>query len=164
MAWTAQIYFVSNGFKEMTITPLWVLLNLTVAFFSGFAVKTQQLFGQKPLFFCIIFYIPATYILLGIFPIAAALVCLWLFFAIRGYATPVLKDLINQNCDAATRATVLSIRSLIYRVGFATLGPLIGLIASKFSLSAALVTAGTLLLILSCITGFTLYRQAPEYF
>ncbi|TKB10613.1 MFS transporter [Desulforhopalus sp. IMCC35007] len=164
MAWTAQIYFVSHGFKEMTITPLWVLLNLTVAFFSGFAVTTQQLFGPKPLFFCIMIYIPATYILLGIFPIAAALVCLWLFFAIRGYATPVLKDLINQNCDAATRATVLSIRSLIYRVGFATLGPLIGLIAGKFSLAAALVTTGTLLLILSCVTGFYLYRQAPEYF
>ena len=101
---------------------------------------------------------------MGILPVIPAIICLWVFFAIRGYATPVLKDLINQNCDSANRATILSIRSLIYRVGFATLGPLIGWIAGKSSLSTALMTAGSLLLILSCITGYNLYRQSPENF
>lgn len=164
MAWTAQVYFVEKGFKELTITPLWVLLNLTVAFFSAFAAKTQNLFGKKGTLIAIIVYIPSAYILLGILPVFPALFSLWLFFAIRGYATPVLKDLINQNCDSATRATVLSIRSLIYRVGFATLGPFIGWTAGASSLSTALILAGSLLLILSCITGYNLYRQAPDNF
>ena len=164
MAWTAQVFFVYKGFDEVTITPLWVILNLTVAFFAGFASKTQKFFGKKTLLVVIIFYIPTTYILLGALPTAPAILCLWLFFAIRGYATPVLKDLINQNCDSATRATVLSIRSLIYRVGFAILGPLIGWIASKYTLSTALIIAGALLLTLSCLTGYNLYRQAPENF
>ncbi|MFT5698322.1 MAG: MFS family permease [Desulforhopalus sp.] len=164
MAWTAQVYFVSSGFDELTITPLWVVLNLTVAFFAAFAVKTQLICGSRPLLLAIIFYIPATYILLGALPVAPAVCFLWLFFALRGYATPVLKDLINQNCDAATRATVLSIRSLIYRIGFATLGPLIGWIAGRSSLSTALIVAGSILLILSCITGYNLYRQSPEHF
>jgi MFS family permease len=164
MAWTAQVYFVAEGFKEITITPLWVVLNLTVAFFSAFAAKTQNVFGKRLALITIIVYIPSTYILLGVLPVLPALVFLWGFFAIRGYATPVLKDLINQNCDSATRATVLSIRSLIYRVGFATIGPLIGWIAGKSSLSNALITAGSLLLILSCITGYNLYRHSPENF
>lgn len=164
MAWTAQVYFVSNGFEELTITPLWVVLNLTVAFFSGFAAKTQKIFGKRLSLLIIIFYIPFTYILLGILPVIPAIFFLWIFFAARGYATPVLKDMINQNCDSATRATVLSIRSLIYRVGFAILGPLIGWIAANSSLSNALVIAGSLLLILSCITGYNLYRLAPENF
>ena len=164
MAWTAQVYFVEEGFKEFTITPLWVLLNLTVAFFSAFAAKTQNVFGKRRTLIAIVVYIPAAYIFLGILPVFPALFCLWLFFAIRGYATPVLKDIINQNCDSTTRATVLSIRSLIYRVGFATLGPFIGWTAGKSSLSTALISAGSLLLILSCITGYYLYRQSPEYF
>lgn len=164
MAWTAQVYFVEEGFKELTITPLWVLLNLTVAFFSAFASKTQSIFGKRCTLITIIIYIPTTYILMGTLPVIPAIICLWGFFAIRGYATPVLKDLINQNCDSANRATVLSIRSLIYRVGFATLGPLIGWIAGKSSLSTALITAGSILLILSCITGYNLYRQSPENF
>lgn len=101
---------------------------------------------------------------MGSLPVIPAIISLWGFFAIRGYATPVLKDLINQNCDSANRATVLSIRSLIYRVGFATLGPFIGWTAGKSSLSTALISAGSLLLILSCITGYNLYRQSPENF
>lgn len=164
MAWTAQVYFVSKGFEEQTITPLWVVLNLTVAFFSGFAAKTQNVFGKKLTLYSIIFYIPIAYILLGLLPTVPAILSLWMFFAIRGYATPVLKDLINENCDSATRATVLSIRSLIYRVGFATLGPLIGWVTAHSSLSTALIVAGSLLLILSCATGYNLYRQSPENF
>jgi len=164
MAWTAQVYFVSQGFQELTITPLWVVLNLTVAFFSGFAASTQNFLGKRATFLIITLYIPTTYILLGAIPVVPAIICLWLFFAVRGFATPILKDLINQNCESATRATVLSIRSLIYRVGFASLGPLIGWIAGKSSLDAALIVAGLILLILSIITGYNLYRHAPENF
>ncbi|BHH82657.1 MFS transporter [Desulforhopalus sp. 52FAK] len=164
MAWTAQVYFVSVGFEELTITPLWVVLNLTVAFFSGFAATTQKLLGEKATLLIITLYIPITYILLGAIPVVPAIICLWAFFAVRGFATPILKDLINQNCDSATRATVLSIRSLIYRVGFATLGPLIGWIAGESSLDMALIVAGIILLNLSIITGYNLYRHAPEYF
>lgn len=164
MAWTAQVYFVENKLTEVSITPIWVVLNLTVALFAAYALKTQEVLGRRFLLFAITTYIPATYMLLGVLPLFPAIICLWLFYALRGYATPALKDLINQNCDSETRATVLSIRSLIYRLGFAGLGPLIGWIAGISNLSTALLTAGLLLLILSCITGYNLFRQAPEIF
>ena len=164
MAWTAQVYFVAKGFNEATITPLWVILNLTVALFSGFAAQAMRYLGRGATLISIVLYIPATYILLGTLPVTPAILCLWIFFGVRGYATPVLKDLINQSCDSATRATVLSIRSLIYRLGFATLGPLIGWTAGVSTLDTALVVAGCLLLIFSCITGFNLYRQDPQQF
>lgn len=162
MAWTSQIYFVANNFTEVSITPLWVSLNLTVALIGAFTTITLKILGKKVSFLLIVCYLPAGYIFLGWLPLIPALISLYLFYAIRGYATPVVKDLINQNCESATRATVLSIRSLIIRLGFALLGPSIGLVSQHSSLDFALVMAGSLLLILSIVSGVRLLRYIPE--
>lgn len=164
MAWSAQIYFVKNGLTEVTITPLWITLNLTVAMVAAVAAKTRQILGNRVSLLLIIIYIPSAYIFLGILPLFPALISLYLFYGVRGYATPVLKDLINQNCKSATRATVLSIRSLIIRLGFALLGPAIGVVSGTYSLSLAFILAGTLLLIFAIIAGCRLYFHLPESF
>ncbi|GAB6192328.1 MFS transporter [Desulfocastanea catecholica] len=164
MAWTSQIYFVANGFTEVTITPLWITLNLTVAIVAAFAATAMKTLGKKFSLFLIIIYLPSTYIFLGVLPLLPALLSLYLFYAVRGYATPVLKDLINQNCSSSTRATVLSIRSLIIRLGFALLGPAIGLVSDGLTLSVALVFAGILLLILAVVTGCRLIFSMPEIY
>jgi len=164
MAWSSQIYFVANGFTEVIITPLWVTLNLTVAMVAAFASETKKILGNRVSLLLIVFYIPTTYILLGLLGIIPALISLFLFYAVRGYATPVLKDLINMNCDSATRATVLSIRNMIIRFGFALLGPSIGIFSDVFTLSFAFILAGSFLLILSILTGIRLHRYLPESF
>ncbi len=164
MAWTAQIYFVANGFTEVTITPLWVTLNLTVAIVAASASGAMKILGKRISLLLIILYIPSGYIFLGCLPLIPAIISLFLFYAVRGYATPVLKDLINQNCDSSTRATVLSIRSLIIRLGFALLGPSIGLLSDRFALSSALIFAGTLLLIMAILAGSRLIFCMPEIF
>lgn len=46
MAWTSQIYFVANGFTEVTITPLWITLNLTVAIVAAFAATAMKTLGK----------------------------------------------------------------------------------------------------------------------
>lgn len=164
MAWCSQIYFVANGFTEVSITPLWVSLNLTVAIVAAFASSAIKILGKKVSLLLIIFYLPATYIFLGWLPLIPALACLFLFYAVRGYATPVVKDLINQNCSSSTRATVLSIRSLVIRLGFALLGPSIGLVSDASTLSLALILSGILLLILSMIAGSRLIFCMPDVY
>ncbi len=164
MAWSSQIYFVANGFTEVTITPLWITLNLTVAIVAAFASTAMKTLGKKFSLLLIIIYLPLTDIFLGVLPLLPALISLYLFYAVRGYATPVLKDLINQNCSSSTRATVLSIRSLIIRLGFALLGPAIGLVSNDLNLSIAFVFAGILLLILAVVTGCRLIFSMPEIY
>ena len=150
--------------SEVTITPLWVTLNLMVAVVAAFAPLAMKILGKKISLLLIILYLPTAYILLGWLPVIPALISLYLFYAVRGYATPVLKDFINQNCDSTTRATVLSIRSLIIRLGFALLGPSIGLVSDALTLSFALISAGTLLLILAILAGSRLIFCMPEIF
>ena len=147
MAWTCQIYFVNVGFSEIQITPLWVVLNLTVAFISASAVNIVNTLGNKRALMLIMIVLPLSYILLGVLPLVPALVALYLFYIIRGYTTPMLRDLTNQNCSSNIRATVLSIRSLLVRLSFAIAGPVIGYYSTQTSFNSALVVFG---LILSC--------------
>lgn len=162
MAWTSQVYFVSNGLDEVAITPIWVVLNLTVALVAAFAHKTRKYLGYRNSLIFMIIYVPLGYVLLGLLPLYLALLALILFYAVRGYATPVLKDLTNHYCSSEIRATVLSIRSLIIRTSFAVLGPAIGLVSRNYSLSTALILTGVLLLGLSVAAGFFLATHAPE--
>ncbi len=162
MAWTAQIYFVAQGFNEQQITPLWVALNLVVAITSAYATVIDKKLRQLTSLALITFFIPLGYIALGLLPTSYALGSLFCFYILRGYATPVLKNLTNQFCDSAIRATVFSIRSLIIRVGFALLGPAIGSLTSRTSLGFALITAGLSLLFLSLIAGFFLQNQLNQ--
>ncbi|WP_457576853.1 MFS transporter [Desulfomarina sp.] len=156
MAWTAQIYFVAAELTAYEITPLWIVLNLTVAVAAAFAAEIVTLLGERKSLLIILFFIPLGYIFLGTLPLQAAVVSLFLFYAVRGYATPVLKDLINNNCSSATRATVLSIRSMIIRFGFAVIGPLTGFFSEQFSLTTALILTGSILMISSVTSGYML--------
>lgn len=153
MAWTAQVYFVSAGFDESQITPLWVLLNLTVAVISAYAAVIISRLRLRRAMLIIIFCLPLGYILLGALPVIPALCVLFVFYMIRGYATPMLRDMINQNCRSSVRATVLSIRSLLVRIGFAAAGPFIGWVTQRSSLSAALVVFGLILGVASLAAG-----------
>ncbi|MEN8140672.1 MAG: MFS transporter [Thermodesulfobacteriota bacterium] len=153
MAWTSQVYFVHNGLTEEAITPLWVLLNLTVAVVAAFAAKVVSRIGRLAAILVIIVVIPGAYILLGLLPLLPALLTLFIFYAVRGFATPLLKDLVNGYCVSETRATVLSIRSLLIRVSFAVLGPFIGSLSAGYNLSFALKLSGVTLLGLSLLVA-----------
>lgn len=162
MAWTAQIYFVDQGFTEKEITPLWVLLNLTVALVSVSAAGVVARIGLRRAIL-ISSLLPLGFILLGVLPLIPAVLCLFVFYLVRGYTTPMLRDLINRNCDASVRATVLSIRSLVIRLSFAIGGPSIGFIAGRATLSISLIIFGALLSSLSFIATAYLFRHHARH-
>lgn len=164
MAWTCQVYFVHRGLDETAITPIWVLLNLTVALVSAYSHAFISLIGNRLAIALMVLLIPAGYILLGATSLVPGLLTLFVFYFVRGYATPLLKDLTNLYCDSTIRATVLSIRSLLIRTGFAALGPLIGIGSRHASLSLALICTGCVLLVLTLVAALFLRHQAPEIF
>jgi len=161
MAWTTQIYFVENGLNEKQITPLWIGLNLLVAISAFWVEKLIKKMGFKNALVSILILIPLGYLSLSTLPFAWATGSLFLFYAVRGYATPVLKDLINNNCSSEIRATVLSIRSLIIRISFAVLGPFIGSFAAKSSLNQGLFIA-SVLIGASCLIIGIIYMRAKH--
>jgi len=61
---------------------------------------------------------------------------------VRGINGPVLNDYINSCVSSDIRATVLSVKSLVGRLMFVLLGPLVGWVNDSYSLSVAFVVCG----------------------
>lgn len=158
MAWVAQTYFVHHQFSAFTVTVLWVGLNFTVATSSLFPQNVSDRWGTKRLLLVIICGIPLGYLAMALLPPVAALSCLFFFYMVRGFATPVLKNYVNMHCLAQYRATVLSVRSLVIRLGFAAFGPMIGYVSDGYSLSAALACGFAVLSVLVLSSAVWFFR------
>ena len=87
---------------------------------------------------------------------------LYLFYLVRGYATPVLKDYINRITASHIRATVLSVRNFIIRLLFAITGPLLGWVKDIYSLPQDLTLAGIIYLTISILTAILFISTGKE--
>lgn len=146
MAWFVQPYFVFLSLPLAFYGVVIPLLNLTTGVVSIQAYRVEKWLGREATILLIALGIAAGYFFLGIFQSMGALGFMFFFYLIRGLATPILKNQINEITPSDIRATVLSIRSLIIRLSFAMLGPLLGWQADRAGLSGALVAGGFLFL------------------
>jgi len=82
---------------------------------------------------------------------------LFIFYANRGYATPLLRNYINHHTESNVRATVMSIRSFIIRTCFAIIAPFIGWIADQYGLNSAFLIMALIVSILGvyCLIWFS---------
>lgn len=153
MAWFAQPFFEYSKIDIVWFGVLWTSLNLTVAVTSYSAHYFERILGRSRSILLIAIMIPAGYLALGRFHEPTGLIILYLFYLVRGFATPVLKDYINRLTSSHIRATVLSVRNFIIRLFFAITGPLFGWIKDLYSLPEALTLAGFVFLVLSIIAA-----------
>jgi MFS family permease len=141
-AWFVQPYFEKAGVPVSVFGILWTLLNLTTGVFSMYSYKIERQLGRKGTLLLIVVCISMGYILTSINASIAGISILFGFYMVRGIATPVLKDRINQHTDSKVRATILSIRNFEIRIIFAAVGPVLGYLTDTFSLQTALLVAG----------------------
>ncbi|MEF8809879.1 MAG: MFS transporter [Bacteroidales bacterium] len=156
MAWFVQPYFKHVELELSLFGLLWTLLNLSVAITSYIAYKVEHRLGKVKMIMIITLFLPLFYLLLSQIHVIWGISVLFLFYLMRGLATPVLKDYINRLAESNTRATVLSVRNFMIRLLFAGIGPFLGWYTDHYSLSSALV--------LSAVTFFTLAGIAGVFF
>lgn len=152
MAYFAQAYCIEAEIKVSNFGYIWAVLNVSVAISALYAYKLDKKLGQIKLSFFIITGISLGYAVTSQFISIWGLGMIFIFYLIRGIATPVLKDYINRLCESNVRATVLSIRNFVIRIIFAVISPLLGYLNDKINLSTALLSAGITFFVLSLIT------------
>jgi MFS family permease len=135
---------------------IWPVLNITVGFVALYAYKIESKLKKTNSLILISIIIPLGFIALSQIIGYWGLLVLLIFYVFRGFATPILKDYINQLCDSEVRATVLSIRNFVIRIFFAIIGPFIGWQTDNVSLQSAILLTGIIFLVLA---GFTLVMQ-----
>ena len=143
MAWFVQKIFLENKItNEFILGILWTALNVSVGIFTLFAFKVDKKLGQINTMILIAVLIGLCYVFLKSATGYIAMMVIFIFYFARGIATPVLKDYINRITVSEVRATVLSLRSFIIRIIFATTSPLMGWITDCFNIGTALCYAG----------------------
>ncbi len=142
MAWFVQPYFVYLALPLALFGILIPVLNLFTGFVSMYAWKVEQILGRKKTMIFIAAGIGCGYLLMGLTGSITGLFFLFMFYGVRGVATPVLRNQINEITPSDIRATVLSVRNLMIRMAFALLGPLLGWQADWAGVPFALAFAG----------------------
>ena len=141
-AWFVQPYFKEAGVPVSVFGILWTMLNLSTGVFSIFAYRIERRLGRRNTLLLIVILLSAGFILTSIEISLAGIAILFGFYMVRGLATPVLKDYINQYTDSKVRATILSVRNFEIRIIFAVVGPILGYLTDTSSLQTALLVAG----------------------
>ena len=125
---------------------IWTVLNLTVGIAALYSDRVEQALGMRRSNGLILVVIVGGYAALALLPLTyACLAILFLFYIVRGFATPILKGYINQMTFSEMRATVLSIRNFIIRLLFAAIAPFIGWLNDYYSLQVALLISALII-------------------
>jgi len=156
MAWFIQPYFQWLHIDIVYFGILGAALNLIVALFSFYLNRIYRLFSERFWLLSIFFGIPLLYLILSLSAKKFMLIFVALFYALRGIATPFLRNQINRHTSSDIRTTVMSIRSLMIRVFFAVFAPFLGYITDKYSLAVTLQLSGVTLLIMLISGSYSL--------
>lgn len=152
MAWFAQPLFEKMLLPLALFGVVWTGLNLITGGSSVLAHRIEQKLGELRTLKLIAVSIPLLMVFSGIVPPFAIIPVLVVFYFLRGIATPVLKDYINQRTGTEVRATVMSLRDLTIRVFFSLFAPMAGWLTDHYSLGTGLTVMGALLMIFSLLT------------
>lgn len=146
MAWFAQPYFKSLNIEVVYFGLIGAGLNLAVAIPSFYAHEIERRIKTKTLLTLLLVLIATCYFTVAYISNLWGILILLVFYITRGVATPVLRDYMNRNIPSNMRATVMSIRSFIIRVLFASTSPIFGYMADLYSLQYALYLSGAVFL------------------
>jgi MFS family permease len=158
-AWFVQPYFQKAGVPVSVFGILWTLLNLSAGIFSMFSYRIERLLGKKNSILFIVILLSLGFILTSMEISLLGIGILFGFYMVRGIATPVLKDYINQYTDSKVRATILSVRNFEIRIIFAAIGPLLGYLTDTFSLNVALLVTGLIYFVAAILGALPILRK-----
>ena len=159
IVWLSQGYFQQIDLPIAAMGWTWAIFHLLMSLASINARKIESLLGIKKALLILILLLGTAYICLGSITNIQGIIFIALIYIVRGVRSPLTLNLINQQVPSAIRATVLSLSSFTFHLGFAIFAPAIGAISSAYSLSWALFVAGWFFLLSGCFCWWQYYRH-----
>ncbi len=160
--WYFQPFFKEVGLDLVYFGVVWGFYNLVVGVTSKFSHQIEELIGDKRLLqllpcICLLGFVLLGGIEAGIWGLGFAI----LIQFTRGMNQPITAYYINMLVPSDRRATIISIKSLLVRLFFAILAPLLGYLVSWYSLRFALVFCGVFFGIVSFVS-YIFYERASR--
>ena len=124
--WLIQPYMRDCGVPLAYFGPVWAGANLIVALFALFSHRLRGITGDRGMIIAVVLLIWGGYLGLGLFAGVWGFLFYYLLTAMRGMRGPFFLHVTQAEIPSATRAGMLSLQSLSFRLIFAVTGPLIG--------------------------------------
>lgn len=144
IVWLSQDYLQQLNIPIQAFGWAWAIFHLGMSWASLNSHHLQRILGIKQALLLLIIILAASYICLGSITQTWGIVLIISIYLVRGFCSPLILNAINQQISSSVRATILSLNSLVFRVAFAIIAPLVGAIASEYDLFIGLSVAGYL--------------------
>lgn len=147
--WLVQPYMQANDVPLAWFGPVWAAANLCVSLGSVLSERALFHFGTRGVTWLCLLLTVAGYLGMALTQAAWGFAWYFLLTLMRGLQGPLLRLHLQQRSRRSERASILSLKSLLFRIGFITAAPLIGALTDRSGLSATfLVLCAALLLLL----------------
>ncbi|MDT8444668.1 MAG: MFS transporter [Desulfuromonadales bacterium] len=133
--WLIQPYMQSLNVPLTWFGPIWAVANLCVSFGSLISHRIQYHLGAGGTTLLLLALIVAGYAGLAFSQLAWGFVFYFLLTIMRGIQGPLLRLALQKQSERHERASILSLKSLVFRLGFVITGPLVGILADRAGLS-----------------------------
>ncbi|WP_144875336.1 MFS transporter [Hyella patelloides] len=158
IVWLSQGYFKQINLPITAMGWTWALFHLLMSLASVNASRLKASLGIKKALLVLVLLLGTSYILLGSINSIWGIAFIAVIYAVRGMKSPLILNLINRQIPSSIRATVLSLNSFAFHLGFALIAPVIGAIASARSLSSALIVGGGFFLFTGSFCWWQLFK------
>ena len=156
--WIYQPYFKLSGLDVIYFGVVFASFQVVSAFSSKYAHKIEEKLGQKASLVGLTFLVSVSYLLMHNFIFLFSFSFAFIQQFVRGFRTVVISDYLNKMIKGDMRATILSVESLVGRLFYALLLPIIGWVVDIYSLENALLLIGILVLIFGITITLILKR------
>ena len=156
--WLSQADMQSRGLEVSSFGFAWAAFHLIMSFASLKSTSIENILGTKKVFLGLVLLLGLSYIFLGTVNQMWGIIFIALIYFSRGVRGPLILNHINQNLPSSIRATVLSIKSFIFRFGFIIIAPVIGWITDTYNLDIALFLVGFIFIVFGCFCWWKLVK------
>ena len=158
--WLVQLYATDAGIPVSWLGPIWAAANYTVALGSAASAAAGARIGLLGVLFTCCGLIAVGYFGMGLTTAWWGFAFYFAFNLSRGLSAPLLAHAEQEEMPSGDRASLASMRSLLFRVAFIGLGPAAGALIDVHGQHQVLIGLGSLLVssgLLACI----LFARAP---
>jgi MFS family permease len=161
--WLIQPYMRDNGVPLASFGPVWAGANLIVAIFAVLSNRAREFFGDRGMVLLLVVLVWGGYLGLGMVIGVWGFLFYYLLTAMRGMRGPFLLHAAQAEIPSATRAGMLSLQSLLFRLLFVITGPLVGRYADSHGVGSAFrLLGGVYLLLLPPLVWLFLARHKND--
>jgi len=133
--WLIQPYMQTLNVPLSWFGPIWAVANLCVSFGSIISHRVQFHLGARGTPVLLLALVVAGYAGLAFSQVIWGFAFYFLLTIMRGIQGPFLRLALQKQSARHERASILSLKSLIFRLGFVITGPLVGILADHSGLS-----------------------------